>query len=59
MIVPLTVLVLVGVLAVLTFVGQRHRGRGVALAIVAGALFPITWAVWYVRDERPYSAAHR
>jgi hypothetical protein len=49
---------LVGILAILTSVGQRRRGRGIASATVAGIFFPVTWAVWYVRDEHPYRAAH-
>lgn len=41
--------------AALTEMGQRRRGSGPAVALVAGA-FPIAWAVWYVADERPYGA---
>jgi L-serine deaminase len=47
------VAVLVAMMA-LTAVGERGRGHGLLVALVAGAFFPITWAVWYVRDEHPY-----
>ena len=39
----------------LTASGQRRRGHGIALTVAAGIFFPITWAVWYLRDERPYT----
>ena len=38
----------------LTASGEHRRGRGVALSFAAGLLFPITWAIWYLRDEHPY-----
>jgi hypothetical protein len=38
-------------LASLTGVGARERGAGVWLAILEGLVFPLTWAVWYVRDQ--------
>ena len=41
-------------LMVLTAVGERSRGSGPLIALVAAVFFPITWAVWYVRDEHPY-----
>lgn len=41
--------------AVLTGVGSRRRGAPWPLAAVSGALFPVTWVVWYVRDEHPLS----
>ena len=41
-------------LAGLTSVGARRRGAGVAAALLAGVVFPVTWVVWYARDERPY-----
>ena len=44
---------------VLTCVGARRRGAGVASAMVAGIFFPVTWAVWYARDERPHRSRHR
>jgi hypothetical protein len=40
-------------LPVLTAMGARQRGVGLPLAVLAGLVFPVTWAVWYVRDERP------
>lgn len=40
----------------LTGMGQRRRGSGPAVALVAGAFFPIAWTAWYVADERPYGA---
>jgi hypothetical protein len=45
-------------LAVLTALGAHERGLSIALSAVAGALFPVTWTVWYVRDEHPYWKAH-
>jgi hypothetical protein len=39
----------------LTTVGAHRRGLAVPLAVVAGVFFPLTWAVWYVRDEHPYA----
>jgi hypothetical protein len=44
---------------VLTASGERSRGRGIAVAVAAGIFFPVSWAVWYVRDERPYRTGHR
>jgi hypothetical protein len=38
----------------LTATGGHRRGQGVAGALAAGLFFPITWVVWYVRDERPW-----
>lgn len=46
--------VALGAPAVLTALGQRRRGRGPVVALLAGAFFPVTWAVWYVADEHPY-----
>lgn len=46
--------VLVLPLAVLTGIGARRRGRGIPQAVLAGLLFPVTWAAWYVSDEHPY-----
>jgi hypothetical protein len=43
----------------LTAVGERRRGHSIALTVAAGVFFPITWAVWYLRDERPSRRAHR
>jgi hypothetical protein len=44
---------------VLTCLGARRRGAGVAAALGAAIVFPVTWAVWYARDERPYRSRHR
>ncbi len=38
----------------LTAIGERRRGAGIALTVAAAVAFPIAWAVWYLRDERPY-----
>lgn len=55
MVVPVLVLVLgLLALALLTGVGERRRGAGGALVIVAGLFFPLAWLVWYLRDEQPY-----
>jgi ABC-type polysaccharide/polyol phosphate export permease len=40
---------------VTTAVGARRRGLGTAAAVVVGIFFPVTWVVWYVRDERPFA----
>jgi hypothetical protein len=48
-----------GALIVLTGVGQRKRGAHPMTAVVAGAFFPLTWMVWYVRDEHPYGSPPR
>lgn len=57
------VLVLVGTyllpLGVLTGIGARRRGATRPLALLAGVAYPLTWMVWYVRDEHPYRAAAR
>ena len=42
----------------LTASGERRRGQGIAAIVAAGIFFPVTWAVWYLRDERPYRTAH-
>ncbi len=41
-------------LPVLTALGAHERGLPIGLAALAGILFPITWTVWYLRDEHPY-----
>ena len=41
-------------LVLLTGYGAHVRGVAVPPAVLAGVLFPVTWAVWYVRDEHPY-----
>lgn len=56
------VLLVAGVLLAcmgLTASGERRRGHGLAVTVAAGIFFPVTWAVWYLRDERPYRAARR
>ena len=40
--------------ATLTAVGSRRRGAHISLAILAGVCFPVTWVIWYVRDQRPF-----
>ena len=40
----------------MTVVGARRRGRRVPAALLAGLFFPVTWVVWYLRDEHPYAA---
>ncbi len=55
-------LVLVGgllALVVLTGPGALRRGLAPLTASLAGLFFPVTWTVWYLRDERPYRRAHR
>jgi hypothetical protein len=54
----LAVLAVALLLAVLTALGAHARGQSIALSAVAGAFFPVTWAVWYVRDEHPYRKVH-
>ena len=39
--------------------GERRRGKGVGVALAAGLFFPITWTVWYLRDEHPYRFLRR
>jgi len=48
------VLILAGGLMVLTAQGASRRGSAALRASLAGLFFPVTWAVWYVRDEHPY-----
>jgi hypothetical protein len=45
-------------LPVLTGLGARRRGVEFPLAVIAGLFFPVTWTVWYLRDEHPYREAH-
>jgi hypothetical protein len=52
MLVLLLLLAAIGVLALMmTGEGGWRRGESVPVAVLAGVSFPITWAVWYVRDE--------
>ena len=46
-------------LPVLTALGARRRGLTAPRAAVAGLFFPVTWTVWYVRDEHPYRRTYR
>jgi len=58
--VAVAALVLLGgvlALVVLTGVGARRRGQTALPASLAGVFFPVTWVVWYLRDERPYRQA--
>ncbi|TIC83868.1 hypothetical protein E8D34_15000 [Nocardioides sp. GY 10113] len=41
-------------LALLTGLGQRRRGTSGPLVALAGLAFPVTWLIWYLRDERPF-----
>jgi hypothetical protein len=50
----LALLVLALPLAALTAWGAVQRGNDGAMAVVAGLAFPVTWVVWYVRDEQRY-----
>jgi hypothetical protein len=45
-------------LLVLTALGAHERGLSVWLSALAGAFFPVTWTVWYLRDEHPYRRVH-
>jgi hypothetical protein len=46
-------------LCLLTVLGGHRRGAGLPAAVLGGVVFPITWAIWYVRDEQPYrQSAH-
>lgn len=46
-------------LVILTGLGAHRRGLAAPPASLAGLFFPITWIVWYLRDEHPYSHARR
>jgi hypothetical protein len=41
-------------LPVLTGLGAHRRGLAIPLAVLTGLCFPVTWTVWYLRDEHPY-----
>lgn len=43
----------------LTATGERRRGHGIPVVLAAGIFFPITWVVWYLRDQHPYRVVHR
>jgi hypothetical protein len=55
----LTLIVACAVVALmgLTGVGAVRRGSLLRSAVLAGLFFPVTWTVWYVRDERPFAAS--
>lgn len=53
-VIALVLLVLLLVPLSLTALGARRRGNGLLAAAVAGLFFPVTWTVWYLRDEHPY-----
>ena len=42
---------IVGALVWLTAIGERRRGHAWVVAVVAGVFFPVTWVVWYLRDD--------
>jgi hypothetical protein len=46
-------------LLLLTALGAHRRGLATPRAVLAGLFSPVTWGVWYVRDERPYRRASR
>ena len=50
----LAALILAALIA-LTAIGAHRRGRGNVVAVVSGIVFPLTWAAWYLVDERPFS----
>lgn len=57
-----TLLVLAAVslpLALLTALGARQRGLAMPAALLTGVFYPVTWTVWYVKDEHPYRRAYR
>ncbi len=39
-------------LVAVTAIGPAHRGQRPLLCLLSGVLFPVTWAVWYVIDDR-------
>ncbi len=46
-------------LAVLTGLGEHRRGASAPLVALAGLFFPITWLVWYLKDEQPFRRLSR
>ena len=46
-------------LPILTGLGAHRRGLAIPLVVLAGLFFPVTWTVWYVREEHPYRRVHR
>ena len=46
--------------ALLTGVGACRRGHHrVAPVLLSAVFFPLTWAVWYLYDTRPFDIAGR
>lgn len=45
-------------LATLTALGALRRGQGMLGAMCSGLFFPVTWAVWYAKDELSNRDAH-
>jgi hypothetical protein len=37
----------------LTVIGARRRGQRWRTVWLSGLLFPLTWVVWYLVDQRP------
>ncbi len=54
----LTLTIPVAAFMVLTGMGETQRGARPLTVVVAALFFPVTWMVWYVRDERPYASPH-
>ena len=46
-------------LALLTAVGAHRRGLATPVAVLTGLFYPVTWTVWYVKDEHPCRRAQR
>jgi hypothetical protein len=40
-------------LVALTAIGGTRRGLRPIWSALAGVAFPVTWAVWYIRDRQP------
>ncbi|MBM7515205.1 hypothetical protein [Nocardioides nitrophenolicus] len=53
---PGAVLLLFGAL---TGLGERRRGGSAPVVALAALVFPVAWAVWHLRDERPYGRLTR
>ncbi len=53
--IAVAVAVLLGPLAAMTAHGAQRRGNGAWIAALSGLFFPVTWVVWYLRDEHPYA----
>ncbi|WP_375485012.1 hypothetical protein [uncultured Jatrophihabitans sp.] len=55
--VGLQIVVVVASLVLLTTLGGARWGEGLLMALVGGLVFPVTWVVWFVRDN--HSAGRR